>query len=476
VRTAVVVGAGVAGLATAGALARSGWQVTLLERGERLRGLGGAQLLWPNGLAALASMGLDLGDLGSPAPFGGIRRPDGRVLVAPGPAHAVGMAGAMTTDDLGGRPDRPIVYQAGLADGHPIQRAPIEPPERSAPPPALAPPVEPVVVHAADLHALLLSGLGDRIEIRTGIQVTTLSADSADWPSVGTGRHSFQADLVVVADGAESVLRRRLAPTAKAEPAGYTTWRAVVPWFRAPKLPDGVPAAGEMLGAGMRFAHATLSERWTAGEQTRGGVYWFATTPGAPRPEPIGVQLTLLRRWFADWRSPAAELLEATQADDLVPQPALYVHQVPQRLGQRVGGGGIVLVGDAAHAITPSLSHGACLALEDAAVVGALMRSAVPGADIGIRLDEYTRLRRDRVVRLGRIARRLDRLMQAQGRLTVAARDAVLGRFATAVLDRAVAAATDWQPMAPAESAAPPAGQGQQPPGAVTQWDGAPTG
>jgi 2-polyprenyl-6-methoxyphenol hydroxylase-like FAD-dependent oxidoreductase len=167
-------------------------------------------------------------------------------------------------------------------------------------------------------------------------------------------------------------------------------------------------------------------------------------------------------------------LLEATQADDLVPQPAVYVHEVPPRLGQRVGGGGVVLVGDAAHAITPWLTHGACLALEDAAVLGAVMRSAVPGADIAMRLDDYTRLRRDRVVRLGRIARRLDRLMQAQGRLTVAARDAVLGRFAPTVLDRAIAAATDWQPAGATDSAGP--GQGQGRPGAVTQWDGAPTG
>ena len=56
--TAVVVGAGVGGLAAAGALARAGWHVTLLERGDRLRGAGGAVLLWPNGLAALGALGL----------------------------------------------------------------------------------------------------------------------------------------------------------------------------------------------------------------------------------------------------------------------------------------------------------------------------------------------------------------------------------------------------------------------------------
>ena len=56
-RSAVVVGAGIGGLAAAGALARTGWQVTLLERGDRLRGDSAALLLWPNGVRALHALG-----------------------------------------------------------------------------------------------------------------------------------------------------------------------------------------------------------------------------------------------------------------------------------------------------------------------------------------------------------------------------------------------------------------------------------
>ena len=51
-RSAVVVGAGVGGLAVAGALARSGWQVTVLERAERVRPEPTAVVLWPQALAA----------------------------------------------------------------------------------------------------------------------------------------------------------------------------------------------------------------------------------------------------------------------------------------------------------------------------------------------------------------------------------------------------------------------------------------
>src|SRR5262245_13263295 len=130
-RTAVVVGAGVGGLATAGALARSGWHVTLLERAERLRGNGAALLLWPNGVRALEALGLGpgLGDIVFPMVAGGIRRPDGRWLVE---AEAAAQSGG-----------------------------------------------DPVVVHADDLHDTLMAGLGEKIEIRTGVEITTVRAGTA---------------------------------------------------------------------------------------------------------------------------------------------------------------------------------------------------------------------------------------------------------------------------------------------------------
>ena len=72
-RSAVVVGAGVGGLAVAGALARTGWRVTLLERNDRLRGDSAALMIWPNGIRALHALGLGggLGTIGTAAPSRG---------------------------------------------------------------------------------------------------------------------------------------------------------------------------------------------------------------------------------------------------------------------------------------------------------------------------------------------------------------------------------------------------------------------
>ncbi len=96
--------------------------------------------------------------------------------------------------------------------------------------------------------------------------------------------------------------------------------------------------------------------------------------------------------------------------------------------------------------MAPTLTQGACLAFEDAATLGVLMRSAIPGGNINLRLAEYSEARRARVARIARTSRRLDLLFQAQGRLGVAARDAALSRFSARVLDRANATAHDWTP------------------------------
>ncbi len=425
-RTAVVVGAGVGGLAAAGALAQSGWHVTLLERGDRLRGNGAAVLIWPNGAAALGALGLSLGDVAFPMAATGIRRPDGRWLVPPdadsapvplagGGSEPVGTAGAAPTGD--GRP-------------------------------GTAPAAGCVVVHADDLHDALMAGLGERIEIRTGVEVTRIRAGSADRPAVGTVKHMFEADLVVAADGSRSVIRRRLAGQSALTAAGYTSWRAVIPWYRAPKLPENVPTSGQLLGAGQRFLHAALGERGSSASTTRGGIYWAATAPGAVRPESAEIQLSLLRRWFDRWAAPVGDLLAATEPQDLVQQAGEELDPLPRRFGFPVGGGGFVLLGDAAHVATPNLTQGACLAFEDAVTLQSLLRNAIPGRTVGPALDDYTGQRRPRVARVARSSRRLGLILQAQGRLTVRARDAALPRL-PGLLDRASLAAQSWTPPDP---------------------------
>lgn len=55
--TAIVIGAGIAGLASAAALRRAGWAVRLVERAPALHPVGAALSLWPNAVAGLRRLG-----------------------------------------------------------------------------------------------------------------------------------------------------------------------------------------------------------------------------------------------------------------------------------------------------------------------------------------------------------------------------------------------------------------------------------
>jgi len=406
-RTAVVVGAGIGGLAAAGALARTGWSVTVLERDERSRPGRAALVLWPNGLRALHTLRLGAGVDGIATPLAspGIRRADGRWLQKPSSA-----------------PD-------GVAPSEPGRA---------------------VVVHPADLHDILMAGLGDRVDFRTGIDVRTVRPGSPGGrgPAVSDGVVTFEADLVVAADGASSGVRRTLAPGSTFVTAGHAAWRAFLPAYRAPALPSGAPRGGEVFGAGHRFSYAALDERGAAGGTSPGGLYWVATAPGAARPEPAQTQLALLRRWFAGWPAPLEEILAATEPGDLVQDVVGEVAPLPATFSYQAGTGGYVLLGDAAHAMTHHLGQGGCLALEDAATLQAVMANAVPGTTLATALAEYTALRRSRVARVLGQSRRVGSLLQSRGRLAVLARDAMLGQLTPRLLSRASAAASDWRPPA----------------------------
>jgi 2-polyprenyl-6-methoxyphenol hydroxylase-like FAD-dependent oxidoreductase len=81
-KTAVIVGAGIGGLAAAIALRREGWDVRVIEQAATPRELGFALALAPNALGALRELGLkdDIVRQGIEVRAFEVRRPDGRVV------------------------------------------------------------------------------------------------------------------------------------------------------------------------------------------------------------------------------------------------------------------------------------------------------------------------------------------------------------------------------------------------------------
>ncbi|GAA1436848.1 FAD-dependent monooxygenase [Microlunatus lacustris] len=385
---AVVVGAGIGGLAAAVGLQQAGTEVLVLERAVDLRPVGAGLSIFSNGLTALDALGLGA-DLRAraAAPSGilraGQRRPDGRWLTTV-PADAL--------RDLR-------------------------------------------VVHRAALQELLLGALAPGT-VWYGVEVRTVSGEAGnvvvDTTASGPGAVDGPVAVVVAADGLRSRVRASWPHDPGLRYAGYTAWRGVT---ADPVDLDG--GAGETWGRGLRFGVAPLGD---------GRVYWFAvaSVPAGGRTPDEHAEV---RRLFGRWHAPVPALLEATDPAAVLRHD---VHDLahPLRTFRR---GGCVLLGDAAHAMTPDLGQGGNLALEDgvtlARLLGAQAREEQPDPTaLDAALARYDRLRRRRTRPVARQARALGRMGQVADPVAAALRDAVLRRVPPSAAASRVRAMQAWEP------------------------------
>jgi 2-polyprenyl-6-methoxyphenol hydroxylase-like FAD-dependent oxidoreductase len=305
---ALVIGAGVAGLATAIALRRAGRDVLVLERAPELREIGAGISLWPNAVKALRRLGV--GDAveaaGAPAHDSAFRSWRGAQL------------GASITSRLEERFGAPLV-----------------------------------LVHRARLQDAMRRAL-DQDTVRLGAECAALdqNGDTVAVRLVGGGVE--RGAVAIGADGLHSRVRTALAHDGPPRYAGITAWRGVVP------LDDALGrriSGGETFGRGSLFGVAALN-----GSQ----VYWWASMRcGESRGDAPRVERSSLLRTFAEWHDPIPELVAATPADAII-RTCLYDRPALGRLSDRR----IALVGDAAHPMLPNLGQGACQAIEDAVVLG----------------------------------------------------------------------------------------------------------
>ncbi|WP_328921855.1 FAD-dependent oxidoreductase [Streptomyces griseoaurantiacus] len=241
-----------------------------------------------------------------------------------------------------------------------------------------------LLVHRAKLNDLLADAVG-----HGNIRLATAFEDYEEHEDRVTVRLSeggtVDADLLIGADGAHSAVRERLVPgTSAREHAGHHAWRAVLP-------PGEVTVPGDRLILG--------------GERCRGGyvrtydgsVYWLVNQFDSP-------PLTGTRKEQAATRAVHLEepgspgvlsaLIAATPEDRILHNRIMLVPPLPHWVSARVA-----LAGDAAHAMSPHITAGATLGIEDAALLGRLLGA---DQDVPAALAAY---QADRIPRYTHVAR-----------------------------------------------------------------------
>lgn len=213
------------------------------------------------------------------------------------------------------------------------------------------------ILSRSDLMDVLLAASAG-IEIRTGVDVR----DLGDFASV--------ADLVIGADGLRSAVRETcFGSTSVARDTGLVGWRGA--------------AAGETNGYGETWGEGSL---FGVTRLAPGQTNWYAAVP---TPNGHIESFDVLRQRFEHWRAPIPDVLANTDAD-VLRNPIHDLHPALPSFTR----GNVALLGDAAHAMTPSLGRGACEAILDAAALVRALRDVRESSDLAGALARYDRERR----------------------------------------------------------------------------------
>jgi salicylate hydroxylase len=209
------------------------------------------------------------------------------------------------------------------------------------------------------LNTLLAEAVGSA-HIRLGAQVTGYAEHGEGVTALLADGQRLDGDLLIGADGVYSKIRAQLAPGSDPAPHGrHVAWRAVVP--AGDERPEGtVLTVGP---DGTRGGYSRLDPghtMWMINQFDAGELAGTKQERALARARNIAAQ---------GWNDDLLRMIDRTPEEVILENRIMLVPPITNWVTGRVA-----LIGDAAHGLSPHLSAGGTLGIEDIGVLRAALR------------------------------------------------------------------------------------------------------
>ncbi|MCU7616653.1 FAD-dependent monooxygenase [Chryseobacterium sp. PBS4-4] len=227
-----------------------------------------------------------------------------------------------------------------------------------------------VAIHRADLQNILAESIGFE-NIKLDYNLNTIEKKENYLLKFENG-NEIESKIVFGADGIHSKIRNQILKTGNIRNAKQKCWRGLTDF----DLPEQYfHHALEIWGKGKRFGFVKLSEN---------KVYWYALINDKNFREKID-----LIEEFSDFDPLVLQILEATKPEKIILNDIIDLAPIPKWFSEN-----LCLIGDAAHATTPNMGQGACQSIEDAYIIGKLLKK---NKNFNSVFEEFQNIRRKKV-------------------------------------------------------------------------------